>query len=86
MRQDLSEQYKIQSTNAQRLLLLTDQLRAAEERGREDKDELRTVTNEVEGLRERARWHKEVVAEKERQILVSFLFAANRCRLAPERA
>jgi hypothetical protein len=32
---------------------------------------LRRLRSEVEGLRERARWHKEVVTEKERQLLVS---------------
>lgn len=70
-RVELSEQYKIQSSNAQRLLALTDNLREAEERGREERDELRRLRHEVEGLRERARWHKEVVAEKEKQLLVS---------------
>jgi hypothetical protein len=69
-RLDLSEQYKIQSTNAQRLLVLTDNLRHAEEREREERDELRRLRGEVEGLRERSRWHKEVVAEKEKQLLV----------------
>lgn len=69
-RADLSEQYKIQSTNAQRLLVLTDNLRDAEERGREERDELRRLRNEVEGLRERAKWHQEIVTEKERQIVV----------------
>ncbi|ORY54592.1 autophagy-related protein 16, partial [Leucosporidium creatinivorum] len=68
-RADLSEQYKIQSTNAQRLLVLTDNLRDAEERGREERDELRRLRNEVEGLRERAKWHQEIVTEKERQIV-----------------
>lgn len=71
MRRDLTEQYKIQATNAQRLLIMTDQLRQAEDRNRTDAEELRKVTNEVEGLRERAKWHQQVVAEKERQILVS---------------
>lgn len=70
-RADLSEQYKIQSTNAQRLLVLTDNLRQVEEQGREERDELRRLRNEVEGLRERAKWHQEIVAEKERQIVVS---------------
>lgn len=32
---------------------------------------MRRLRSEVEGLRERARWHKEVVTEKERQLLVS---------------
>ncbi|KAI5481556.1 hypothetical protein MNV49_002782 [Pseudohyphozyma bogoriensis] len=66
---ELAEQYKIQSSNAQRLLVLTDNLREAEERGREERDELRKLRSEVEGLRERARWHKELVAEKEKQLL-----------------
>ncbi|KAL8284270.1 hypothetical protein RQP46_005019 [Phenoliferia psychrophenolica] len=69
-RSELSEQYKIQSSNAQRLLALTDNLREAEERGREERDELRRLRHEVEGLRERARWHKEVVAEKEKQLII----------------
>ncbi|KAM0755499.1 autophagy protein 16 [Meredithblackwellia eburnea MCA 4105] len=70
VRAELSEQYKTQASNAQRLLTLTDQLRDAEERGREERDELRRLKHEVEGLRERARWHKEVVAEKEKQLLI----------------
>lgn len=70
-RMELSEQYKIQSSNAQRLFALTDNLRDAEERGREERDELRRLRHEVDGLRDRARWHKEVVAEKEKQLLVS---------------
>ncbi|GAA5899835.1 hypothetical protein JCM6882_005448 [Rhodosporidiobolus microsporus] len=69
-RADLSEQYKIQSTNAQRLLSLTDSLREAEERGREEREELRRLRTEVEGLRERQRWHKEIVAEKEKQLVI----------------
>lgn len=69
-RGELSEQYKIQSSNAQRLLALTDNLRDAEERGRDEREELRRLRSEVEGLRERSRWHKEVVAEKEKQLLV----------------
>lgn len=69
-RTELSEQYKIQSSNAQRLLALTDNLREVEDRGREDRDELGKLRREVEGLRERAKWHKEVVSEKERQLIV----------------
>ncbi|SGY68930.1 BQ5605_C004g02931 [Microbotryum silenes-dioicae] len=69
-RHELSEQYKIQSTNAQRLLSLTDQLREFEDKGREEKDELRRLRTEVEGLRDRAKWHKEVVQEKERQLVI----------------
>lgn len=68
---ELSEQYKIQSSNAQRLLALTDNLREVEERGRDERDELRKLRTEVEGLREKARWHREVVEEKERQLIVS---------------
>lgn len=71
---ELSEQYKIQSSNAQRLLALTDTLREAEDRSRDERDELRRLRAEVEGLRERARWHKEVVAEKEKQLLVRGFF------------
>lgn len=69
-RSDLQEQYKIQSSNSQRLLSLTDTLRGVEEKGREEKEELSTLRREVEGLRERARWHREVVEEKERQVVV----------------
>ncbi|SDA05752.1 BZ3501_MvSof-1269-A2-R1_Chr5-2g07705 [Microbotryum saponariae] len=69
-RHELAEQYKIQSTNAQRLLGLTDQLREFEDKGREEKDELRRLRTEVEGLRDRAKWHKEVVQEKERQLVI----------------
>lgn len=69
-RQDLSEQYKIQSTNSQRLLNLTDALREAEERSREEREELTRLRTEVEGFRERARWHSEIVQEKEKQLVV----------------
>ncbi|BGP42083.1 hypothetical protein JCM10449v2_006085 [Rhodotorula kratochvilovae] len=69
-RADLSEQYKLQSSNAQRLLALADSLRDAEDRARDDRDELRRLKGEVEGLRERARWHKEIVQEKEKQLLI----------------
>lgn len=71
LRQDLSEQYKLQSHNAQRLLSLTDQLRDAEERGREEREELRSLRHEVEGLREKQRGFRDVVADKEKQLLVS---------------
>ncbi|GAA6056722.1 hypothetical protein JCM3770_005865 [Rhodotorula araucariae] len=69
-RADLSEQYKLQSSNAQRLLALTDSLRDAEDRARDDRDELRRLRSEVDSLRERARWHKEIVQEKEKQLLI----------------
>ncbi|GAA6007282.1 Atg16p [Rhodotorula paludigena] len=69
-RADLSEQYKVQSANAQRLLALTDSLRDAEERARDEREELRRLRSEVERLRERARWHKEIVAEKEKQLVI----------------
>ncbi|GAA5837436.1 hypothetical protein JCM11251_002106 [Rhodosporidiobolus azoricus] len=69
-RSDLSDQYKLQSQNAQRLLSLTDSLREAEERGREEREELRRLRTEVEGLRERQRWHREIVEEKEKQLLI----------------
>ncbi|GAA6012234.1 hypothetical protein JCM10207_002772 [Rhodosporidiobolus poonsookiae] len=69
-RADLAEQYKVQSTNAQRLLALTDSLRDAEERGRDERDELRKLRSEVDALRERARWHKEIVSEKEKQLVI----------------
>ena len=89
-RSDLSEQYKIQSSNAQRLLALTDNLREAEERGREERDELRRLRHEVEGLRDKARWHREVVAEKEKQLLVRHSPLACRerelCSPSPTRA
>ncbi|GAA5865244.1 hypothetical protein JCM8547_008328 [Rhodosporidiobolus lusitaniae] len=69
-RTDLSEQYKIQSTNAQRLLSLTDSLRDTEERSAHEREELRRLRIEVEGLKERQRWHREIVAEKEKQLLI----------------
>ncbi|GAA6006217.1 hypothetical protein JCM11491_002074 [Sporobolomyces phaffii] len=70
LRHDLSEQYKLQSLNAQRLLSLTDQLRDAEERGREDREELRSLRHEVEGLRDKQRSFRDVVADKEKQLLI----------------
>ncbi|GAA5874661.1 hypothetical protein JCM16303_002942 [Sporobolomyces ruberrimus] len=70
LRQDLSEQYKLQSHNAQRLLSLTDQLREAEERGREEREELRSLRHEVEGLRDKQRSFRDIVADKEKQLLI----------------
>ncbi|GAA5997961.1 hypothetical protein JCM5350_008276 [Sporobolomyces pararoseus] len=70
LRQELSEQYKLQSLNAQRLLSLTDQLREAEERGREEREELRSLRHEVEGLRDKQRTFREIVADKEKQIVI----------------
>lgn len=75
-RHELTEQYKIQSSNSQRLLALTDNLRQVEERSREEREELSLLRREVEGLREKAGWHKEVVLEKERQLLVGPLFCS----------
>ncbi|GAA5833743.1 hypothetical protein JCM3766R1_000085 [Sporobolomyces carnicolor] len=70
LRQELSEQYKLQSLNAQRLLALTDQLREAEERGRGEREELRGLRHEVEGLRDKQRSFREIVADKEKQIVI----------------
>lgn len=56
---------------SQRLVAASDELHELQSREREEKDELRKLRSEVETLRERARWHKEVVAEKEKQLLVS---------------
>ncbi|BGP01972.1 hypothetical protein RTG_02298 [Rhodotorula toruloides ATCC 204091] len=69
-RTDLSEQYKVQSLNAQRLLSLTDSLREAEERGRDERDELARLRTEVAALREKDGWYKDMVKEKERQLVI----------------
>ncbi|BGP34008.1 hypothetical protein JCM10296v2_005823 [Rhodotorula toruloides] len=69
-RADLSEQYKVQSLNAQRLLSLTDSLREAEERGRDERDELARLRTEVGALREKDGWYKDMVKEKERQLVI----------------
>ncbi|BGP26382.1 autophagy-related protein 16 domain protein [Rhodotorula toruloides] len=69
-RADLSEQYKVQSLNAQRLLSLTDSLREAEERGRDERDELARLKMEVGALREKDGWYKDMVKEKERQLVI----------------
>ncbi|TNY22914.1 autophagy protein 16-domain-containing protein [Rhodotorula diobovata] len=69
-RADLSEQYRLQSANAQRLLALSDSLRDAQDRARDERDELRQLRAEVDGLRERAKWHKEIVHEKEKQLVI----------------
>lgn len=71
-RAELADAYKLQSQHSQRLLALSDQLHATDERARADRDQLADVRAEVERLREGARWHKEVVAEKERQLVVRF--------------
>ncbi|GAA5981021.1 hypothetical protein JCM11641_001432 [Rhodosporidiobolus odoratus] len=69
-RADLSEQYKIQSTNAQRLLSLTDSLRQAEDNGRIDREELGRLRVEVDRLRNSQSLHGQVVSEKEKQLLM----------------
>ncbi|GAA6020756.1 hypothetical protein JCM8202_004567 [Rhodotorula sphaerocarpa] len=69
-RAELADAYKLQSQHSQRLLALSDQLHATDERARADRDQLADVRAEVERLREGARWHKEVVAEKERQLVI----------------
>ncbi|KAK4057103.1 hypothetical protein OIO90_002003 [Microbotryomycetes sp. JL221] len=69
-KQELSEQYKVQSANAQRLLLLTDQLREFELRERRDKDLSSKIQVELESLRERQTWLRQTVDEKEKQIVI----------------
>lgn len=66
----LAEQYRIQSTNSQRNLSLTDTLREVENRSRIDREGLSGLRKEVEGLREEKRWFREVVREKEGMVIV----------------
>ncbi|GAA5882314.1 hypothetical protein JCM3774_005506 [Rhodotorula dairenensis] len=69
-RSELSDAYKLQSQHSQRLLALSDQLHQSDERARADRDRLAELRAEVEKLREGAKWHKEVVAEKENQLVI----------------
>ncbi|KAK4052363.1 hypothetical protein OIV83_002165 [Microbotryomycetes sp. JL201] len=69
-KQELNEQYKVQSLNAQRLLTLTDQVREFERRERTDKHNELQLQVEVESLRERQKWWRQTVDEKEKQIIL----------------
>ncbi|KWU42970.1 autophagy protein 16, partial [Rhodotorula sp. JG-1b] len=69
-RSELSDAYKLQSQHSQRLLTLSEQLHQSDERARVERDQLVEVKAEVERLREAARWHKEIVAEKEKQLVI----------------
>ncbi|GAA5985898.1 hypothetical protein JCM10908_006325 [Rhodotorula pacifica] len=69
-RSELSDAYKLQSQHSQRLLALSDQLHASDERARKDREVAGELKMEVERLREGAKWHKEVVAEKEKQLVI----------------
>lgn len=68
---DLTEQYKIQALNAQRLLNMTDTLRVLEERAKEERDELYRLRSECDQLRERTQWQRDMIAEKEKQLTIS---------------
>ncbi|KAM0790718.1 hypothetical protein ACM66B_004573 [Microbotryomycetes sp. NB124-2] len=69
-KQELSEQYKVQSLNAQRLFKLTDQVREFEQNETRDKQDVVKLKVEVESLRERQKWLKQTVDEKEKQIVI----------------
>ncbi|GAA5820356.1 hypothetical protein JCM10212_003930, partial [Sporobolomyces blumeae] len=69
LRLDLSHQYKLEATNAHRLLSLTDQLRETEDRARRDEDLVRALRTEVDQLRERHKAFRDVVEDKERQLI-----------------
>ncbi|CEQ40871.1 SPOSA6832_02510, partial [Sporobolomyces salmonicolor] len=66
-----SERYKLQSRNAQRLLNLTDSLREVQEKRRPEREEMRNLRHEVEGVVEAAKRHSELVVDKKRQLLTS---------------
>ncbi len=70
-RSELSEQYKQSSMLSQRLVAASDSLHSLQGKERQEKDELRKLRNEVENLRDKARWHKEVLAQKDQLLLVS---------------
>ncbi|KAH8916278.1 autophagy protein 16 [Atractiella rhizophila] len=65
MRDELSESYKVQGQNAQRLLVMNESLRTTEERSREQEDELRAVRAELERLRTRCDGLEGKVREKD---------------------
>lgn len=68
LRAEVSLAYKTQSSNAQRLLGLTDQLREYEAQARADQGELARLRAAVDGLTDKNAWLSDVVRDKEGQI------------------
>lgn len=71
MRDELATLYKTQSQNAQRLLVLNEQMRDRDEKERETGDESRRVTEELVRLRRKEEDLRGVVSEKDKMIQVS---------------
>lgn len=70
-RDELASVYKTQSQNAQRLLLLNEQMREKEEAGKGEAIELRSLRDERERMVRRERDLRDVAGEKDKVIEVS---------------
>ncbi|PWN37426.1 autophagy protein 16 [Meira miltonrushii] len=68
MRDELATLYKTQSQNAQRLLVLNEQIRNKDEREREQTDESRKTTDEMVRLKRKEEDLRGVVGEKDKMI------------------
>lgn len=68
MRDELATLYKTQSQNAQRLLVLNEQIRNKDEREREQTDESRKTTEEMVRLKRKEEDLRGVVGEKDKMI------------------
>lgn len=75
LRDEIATLYKTQGQNAQRLLLMNEQLRERDEASRAEAEELRTIREERDRLARKTKDHAEVMGEKERTIQVSLVFA-----------
>lgn len=73
-KEELSELYKTQGRNAQRLLTLTDQLRERDERNRENEEELRGLREENMKFQRRKEEWEGKLGERGEAVQVSFLF------------
>ena len=68
MRDELATLYKTQSQNAQRLLVLNEQIRNKDEREREQTDETRKTNDEIMRLKRKEEDLRGVVGEKDKMI------------------
>lgn len=70
-RDELASVYKTQSQNAQRLLVLNEQMREKEEAGKGEAIELRSLRDERERMMRRERDLRDAAGEKDKVIEVS---------------
>lgn len=80
MRDELATLYKTQSQNAQRLLLLNEQLRDRDEKEREAGDSSRRTVDELVRLRRKEEDLRGAMIEKDKMIQVSTLSAGDNVR------